>query len=120
MEYKKIYLKITTVPNQLEVDFDSDEIQLFRSKYESHKSFLKDSDVELAYLNESGVNGSFAKIHSLTLGFIHDGSPVVKVMHGEEKDLLDKLLSVLRQDEFKNSTVVMYNRTFILGFISSG
>lgn len=118
MKYNKIYLKITTVPNQLEVDIDSREIKIFRDKYEAHKSFIKDSDVELAYLNESAVNGSFAKIHSLTLGFVHDGSPVVKTMFGEEKDLIDKLLSVLRQDEFVDSTVVMYNRAFILSFLS--
>ena len=118
MRYDKIYLKITTVPNQMEVDIDSREIEIFRSKYESHKSFLKDSDVELAYLNESAVNGSFAKVYSITLGFVHEGVPVVKTMHGDEKDLLDKLLSILRQDEFSSSTVIMYNRVFILSFLS--
>lgn len=118
MKYNKIYLKITTVPNQMDVDIDSREIEIFRNKYESHKSFIKDSDVELAYLNESAVNGSFAKIYSITLGFVHEGVPVVKTMHGDEKDLLDKLLSILRQDEFSNSTVIMYNRVFILSFIS--
>lgn len=118
MKYDKIYLKITTIPNQLEVDIDSKEIEIFRSKYESHKAFLKDSDVELAYLNESAVNGSFAKLYSITLGFVHEGMPVVKTMYGKETDLLDKLLSVLRQEEFLDSTVVMYNRIFILSFLS--
>lgn len=118
MTYDKIYLKITTVPNQMEVDMESTEIQIFKRKYEAHKSFLKDSDVELAYLNESAVNGSFAKIYSLTLGFVHETIPVVKTMFGDERDLLDKLLSVLRQDEFKNATVIMYNRAFILSFLS--
>jgi len=118
MTYNKIYLKLTTVPNQMEVDMDSVEIQVFRNKYEAHKSFIKDSDVELAYLNESAVNGSFARIYSITLGFVHDGMPVVKTMFGQEEDLLDKLLSVLRQTEFKDATVVMYNRSFILSFLS--
>lgn len=118
MRYKKIYLKITTVPNQLEVDIDSKEIEIFRNKYESHKSFIKDSDVELAYLNESAVNGSFARIYSITLGFMYEGNPVVKTMYGEENDLLDKLLSVLRHEDFADATVVMYNRSFILSFIS--
>lgn len=118
MKYNKIYLKLTTVPNQMDVDVDSREIQIFRNKYEAHKGFLKDSDVELDYLNESAVNGSFAKIYSLTLGFVHEGTPVVKTMFGQEQDILDKLLSVLRQDEFTGSTVVMYNRAFILSFLS--
>lgn len=118
MTYDKLYLKITTIPNQLEVDIDSREIEIFRNKYESHKSFLKDADVELAYLNESAVNGSFAKIYSITLGFVHENVPVVKTMYGNEKDLLDKLLSILRQEEFASSTVIMYNRVFILSFIS--
>ena len=118
MRYNKIYLKITTIPNQLEVDIDSKEIEIFRNKYEAHKSFIKDSDVELAYLNESAVNGSFAKIYSVTLGFVHEGIPVAKTMFGKETDLLDKLLSVLRQEEFADSIVVMYNRSFILSFLS--
>lgn len=118
MKYNKIYLKITTIPNQMEVDMESKEIEVFRNKYEAHKSFIKDSDVELAYLNESAVNGSFAKIHSITLGFIFENQPVVKTMHGKEVDLIDKLLSVLRQDEFSSATVIMYNRAFVLSFLS--
>lgn len=118
MRYEKIYLKITTIPNQLEVDIDSTEIAIFRNKYESHKSFLKDSDVELAYLNESAVNGSFARIYSITLGFVHEGTPIVKTMYGDEVDLLDKLLSILRKEEFLDTTVIMYNRVFILSFLS--
>lgn len=118
MRYNKIYLKITTVPNQMEVDMESAEIQIFRNKYEAHKNFIKDSEVELAYLNESAVNGSFARIYSITLGFVHEGTPVVKTMYGKETDLLDKLLSVLRQDEFAQATVIMYNRSFILSFLS--
>ena len=118
MKYDKIYLKITTIPNQLEVDLESREIEIFKRKYEAHKPLVSNTDVERAYLNESGVNGSFAKIFSITLGFAHENTPVVKTMYGEEIDILNKLLSVLRQDEFKDATVVMYNRSFILSFLS--
>lgn len=118
MNYNKIYLKITTVPNQIEVDFDSKEIQIFKDKYESHKSFLKDSDIELAYLNESAVNGSFARVFSISLGYIYENMPIVKTFYGEEKNLLDTLLSILRKDEFKDATLVMYNKNFILSFLS--
>ena len=118
MKYNKIYLKITTVPNQEEIDINSREIEIFKSKYESHKNFLKDSDVELSYLNESAVNGTFGKVYSITLGSVHEGTPIVKTIYGEEKDLLDKLLLVLRQKDFLTATVVMYNRNFILSFLS--
>lgn len=118
MKYNKIYLKITTVPNQLDVDLDSQEIQIFKNKYENYKNLNKDSELEVAYINESGINGSFARIFSVTLGFVHEGLPVVKTMYGEETDLLDKLLSVLRQEEFSDATLIMYNRAFVLSFIS--
>lgn len=117
--YDKLYLKITTIPNQLEdVDLESREMVVFNDKYKDYKDLKKRSDIETAYINESAVNGSFAKIYSVTLGFVHDNIPVVKTMYGEEKDLLDKLLGVLMSKSFSGAPVVMYNRAFILTFLS--
>jgi hypothetical protein len=118
MSYKKLYLKITTVPNQSEVDLESRELEVFKEKYESHKGYLKDQDVELSYLNEASVNGSFARVFSITLGFNDSSQGIIKTIMGEEIDILNKLLEILRHDSFKNAEIVTYNRSFTYSFLS--
>lgn len=114
----KLYLKITTVPNQLDVDLSSKEIEIFKAKYEKSRTLLTNTDVETSYINESAVNGSFAKVYSITTGLVQKDNIVVKTMYGKEKVLLTKLLSVLRDKEFEEHTLVMYNRLFLLSFLS--
>jgi hypothetical protein len=114
----KLYLKLTTLPKNDELNEESLEFKVFKDKYEEHKGFVKDSDVKYAYYNEGGKNPSFGKIHSCTIGFVHNGELRIKVIKGKEDEILLSLFSTI-ENNFKDSTIVGFNFKFLLYFISS-
>lgn len=119
MEYNKIYLKVTTLPQTENLQTDSLEFELFKEKYNEARNYVKDSDVLHSYENESSKTPSFAKIYSLTVGMVDGDKMVVKIVKGEEKDILQNLLNTLNDERFKRTELVCFNLGFNLGFLTT-
>lgn len=119
MGYNKIYLKITTLPQTGELQTDSLEFELFKDKYSEAREYMKDSDVLHSYYNDSSKTASFAQIHSITIGCVDEGKAIIKVIKGEEKDILQNLVNTLNSDNFKDAELVCFNLGFNLGFLTT-
>lgn len=119
MSYKKIYIKVTTLPQTEDLLTDSLEFKVYKSKYEEAKEFVKDSDVLHSYLTESSKNPSFAKIYSLTIGYVNENNLRVNILKGDEKEILQTFLDTIRSSHFSQSTLVGYNLGFLFGFLTT-
>lgn len=117
--YKKVYLKITTVPQTENISPDSQEFRIYKEKYLESREFTKDSEIIYSYYNDASKTPSFAKIHSITLGKLEDDKAVIKVLKGEERDLLNCLLAILNSEHYKKAEVVCFNRAFNFTFITT-
>lgn len=119
MDYNKIYLKVTSLPQTENLQTDSLEFELFKDKYNEARNYVKDSDVLHSYENDSSKTPSFARIYSLTVGMVDEGKMVVKIVKGEEKDILQNLLNTFNDERFKKTELVCFNLGFNLGFLTT-
>lgn len=116
MEIKKLYLKLTTLPQTENLQTESVEFELFKNKYSEAREYMKDSDVLHSYYNDASKTPSFAKIYSMTMGVV-DGNETMQIiqMKGEERLLLQTLLNKLSV----SPELVCFNLGFNLGFITT-
>ena len=52
----KLYFKLQTLPQTEDLSTDSEEFEIYKSKYLESKEFMKDSDVLHEYFNSSSKN----------------------------------------------------------------
>lgn len=119
MDYNKIYLKVSTLPQTENLQTDSLEFELFKNKYSEAREYMKDADVLHSYTNDSSKTPSFAKIHSMSVGMVDNDKMVVKIIKGKEKDILQTLLNTLNDERFAKTELVCFNLGFNLGMITT-
>ncbi len=118
MKYNKLYLRLSIVPQTEDLQTDSLEFKNFKDKYLESKEFVKDADILYAYYNDN-MSPSFNRIRAITLGCIHEDKAIIKVLKGEEKDLLNHLVNSLKSDYFKEAELVSFNNIFNQGYIKA-
>lgn len=118
LKVKEVYLKITTVPQTPDLSTSDREFELFFDKYEEAKSLSTNKNVLEAYHRDGGLNPLFGKIYSATIGFV-DGGVRMMVLTGDEDKILKEIVNLLSSDFFKDATLVGWNFSFLLPFITT-
>lgn len=116
MASKHIYLKINTVPAT--EDRDSKEFELFYDKYKEAKTLGNSEDAFQQFLLDAHKHYLFGKLYSISVGSVHEGSIVVKVIKGSEKDILQHFYNLYTEDFFKGAQSVIWRCEFVLPFLS--
>jgi len=118
---KYIYFKITTIPQLLEEDFDNSDLEreLYYNKYKDVRE-LDGEKLKEDYFKNASKSPTFAKIYSITVGYIPDGTsvPRIKVFKGEERIILQNFLNLLNE-HFSASRIAYWNSEFTLPFITT-
>lgn len=115
----KIFIKLTTVPQNFNIEEGSKELQIYKSKYEDYTDDVKILKRPVDhYLENSSKNPLFAKIHSISFGFISEDTVRVKILEGEESDILKQFLKDCKE-YFDKSIMVLWNNSFSLPFITT-
>lgn len=115
-----IYFKITTVPATLERD--SKEFEIFYDKYLASKQFADHEEAYKAFKEDAHKHYLFGKIHSISVSTVlSDGGNEkigVKVIKGEEKNILQTFFNLYTEELFKESKSVLWRAEFVLPFIA--
>ena len=122
MEEVKIdrcYIHLTTVPQVEKLSKNDVDFALFKEKYEDYYDLSTTKKVKDAFFEHGIRNPQWSQIHTITLGFVSDEVVRVQVLQGEEKDILLDLLNTLNSDFFKSATLVAWNLSFVLPFITT-
>lgn len=116
MASKHIYIKINTVPAT--EDRNSKEFELFYDKYKESKTLGNYEDAFQQFLLDGHKHYLFGKIYSISVGSVHEGNIVVKVIKGSERDILQHFYNLYSEDFFKGAQSVLWRSEFVLPFLS--
>ena len=117
---KNLYWKIQTIPVTEKLEVGSKEFNLYKEKYREHNKLETDKDVIEDYRLNASKNPLWAKIYSLSIGFVDEATNVarIKVFKGNEKDILQNFLNTCNE-HFNKSKITAFNFSFLLPFLRS-
>lgn len=116
MSNKHIYIKINTVPAT--EDRNSKEFELFYDKYKEAKTLGNYEEAYEQFLLDSHKHYLFGKIYSITVSSVHEDKIVVKVIKGDERDVLQHFYNLYTEEFFKGAKSVIWRGEFVLPFLS--
>ena len=112
---KHLYFKITTIPQTENVE--GKELELYFKKYQEINKLENLKQSENDYYENAGKNPLFGKIHSLTVGYVHDNTLRITVLKGNEVNILKEFINICNNDYYKDYQIASWNFAFVLPFL---
>lgn len=114
---KEVFVSIVTLPKLDYLELGSDEFTRFKSTYTEHKEYLNDKEVINSYYNDAGKSVAFSRVYQISIGFVYEDTVRVKILTGEEKNILLQFHESLKVD-FKDAKLYGYNNKFIFDILT--
>lgn len=116
IKFKEVYVSIVTIPKLDELEPGGEDFTRFKSTYVEHKEFLNDRQAIQSYYDNAGRSIAFNKIFQISLGFVVNDSIRVKVLTGDEKNIINEFHETLKEN-FSEAKLYGYNTEFIYDVI---
>lgn len=117
IEFKEVFFTAVTIPKLKEIEVGSKVFNDFKTTYTEAKQFMNDRQIVQAYHDHAGKSIAFGKIFQIAVGFVANNSIRVKVLTGEEKNIINEFHNTLKHDTFKNAKLYGYNNEFLYDMI---
>lgn len=117
-----LYWKLQSINNTELLEVGSEEFNIYREKFKKNfetRELMSEEETLIHYTHNAWRNPLFSKIHSLTLGFVDNGTLRVKYLTGNEKDLLQTFLNSVKSEYFKDFQLVHSDAEYILPYLGT-
>ena len=116
-----LYWKLQTKLASPELVPNSKEYNLYREHYKANyetRELMNEAQTLMHQRFNGWKHPVFSAIHSLTIAFVNEGVVRIKYITGEEKDLLQTFVNLLKSDHFKEYRLATFDAEVLLPYLA--
>lgn len=120
MENKVLYWKLQNKLESPEIKPGTKEYDIYRSHYKVNyesRELMNEVQTIMHHRMNGFKSPLFSQIYSLTIAYVHENQIRVKYITGEEKDLLQTFLNIVKSEHFKEYKIACFEAEVLLPYL---
>lgn len=120
MENKVLYWKLQNKLESPEIKPGTKEYDIYRNHYKVNyesRELMNEVQTIMHHRMNGFKSPLFSQIYSLTIAYVHENQIRVKYITGEEKDLLQTFLNIVKSEHFKEYKIACFEAEVLLPYL---